>query len=118
MGVLSVSAAQPWEPMVTPITDGTWLDRADAQQPVVNLTTRRAAGHAQLVVLQAQSLNAAQEAIQNVRDNATVLLNCEGLSRPLSQRILDVVSGGLCAIDGRLTPVGTDVVLLEPAICR
>ncbi|MBM5801386.1 MAG: cell division protein SepF [Cyanobacteria bacterium K_DeepCast_35m_m2_023] len=104
--------------MVTAITDGAWLDGSIEQHRLITLGTARAAGHTQLVVLHAHSLNAAQEAIQNVRDNSTVVLNCDGLSQPLAQRLLDVVRGGLCALDGRLTPIGADVVLLQPAISR
>ena len=76
---------------------------------------RSAAGAAELVVLHAHSLSAAEEAIRMVRGNGTVVLNFATMSPSLSQRLLDVVRGGLCAIDGVVEPIGADVLLLSPA---
>lgn len=78
----------------------------------------RAAGHAELVVLQAQTLAAAEDAISIVRSNGTVVLNCAAMPAPLAQRLIDLVRGGLCAIDGLVDPIGTQVLLLRPALSR
>jgi FtsZ-interacting cell division protein YlmF len=75
----------------------------------------RAAGHMELVVMQARTLAAAAEAIHIVRGRGTVVLNCGAMPAELARRLLDVVQGGLCAIDGALEPIGADVVLLRPA---
>ena len=78
----------------------------------------RANGFAELVILQAQSLNAAEEAIAIVRGNGTVVLNCSGMPQALAHRTRDVVHGGLCAIDGLIEPIGTQVLLLRPSLSR
>ena len=75
-----------------------------------------ASGHAELVVLQACNLDAAEDAIRIVRSRGTVVLNCASMSAELAQRLLDVVRGGLCAIDGCYEPISPQVVLLRPAL--
>lgn len=74
-----------------------------------------AGGGSQLTVLRARNLETAQEAIAIVRANGTVVLNCETMPAELAQRLLDVIGGGLCAIDGSIESISAGVALLRPA---
>lgn len=70
-----------------------------------------AAGHHQVVVIQASSLDDAAQVITLVRSNQVVLLNCEALEQGLAQRLIDMVHGGVSAMDGHLQAITQGVVL-------
>lgn len=69
-----------------------------------------------VMVVQARGLADAEVAISSVRQNNNVVLQCGGLEPPLAQRIIDMVSGGICAIDGQIRVISPDVVLCLPAL--
>ena len=71
-----------------------------------------------LTVVHAQSLNDADTVIKLVRSNATVVLNVEALDPALRRRVVDMVGGGLCAIDASSTEIGNHVWLLKPLLAR
>ena len=69
-----------------------------------------------LTVVHAQSLGDAELVIRMVRGNATVVLNVEALEPSLRRRVVDVIGGGLCAIDAKSTEIGNHVWLLKPVL--
>ena len=71
-----------------------------------------------VVLVQARGLADAEVAISSVRQNNSVVLQCGGLEPPLAQRIIDMVSGGVCAIDGQIRHISPDVVLCLPALAN
>ncbi len=68
------------------------------------------------MVLWARGLDDAGTVISAVRRNGVVVLNCGNLSARAGQRLIDMVSGGLLAIDGQVRRIGDDVLLCCPAI--
>ncbi|MEB3173389.1 MAG: cell division protein SepF [Cyanobacteriota bacterium] len=69
-----------------------------------------------LHVMKASSLVDAGSAINLVRSREVVLLDCAALEPRLAQRLLDMVSGGLAAIDGQLHRIGPSLLLASPAL--
>jgi|GEM_PF-4927121 len=68
-----------------------------------------------LVLVQARGLDDADVAITAVRHNGTVVLQCEHLEPRLAQRLIDMVSGGVCAMDGKIHHISSQAVLFLPA---
>jgi FtsZ-interacting cell division protein YlmF len=69
-------------------------------------------------VIHASSIADAFEVIQVVRSNQVVLLNCSQLDTRLGTRLIDICSGGVCAIDGQVHPISAELVLFAPALTR
>lgn len=88
------------------------LQPSDVTQRLGQLPGLAAGG---LVLVQARGLDDAEVAITAVRHNSTVVLRCEHLGPRLAQRLIDMVSGGVCAMDGRTHHISPQVVLFLPA---
>lgn len=71
-----------------------------------------------LSVLHASTIADAFELISIVRTNQSVLLNCSRLERSMGQRLVDICSGGVTALDGRMHRISAEVVLFAPALTR
>jgi FtsZ-interacting cell division protein YlmF len=84
------------------------LQPSDVTQRLGQLPGLAAGG---LVLVQARGLDDAEVAITAVRHNSTVVLRCEHLG----PRLIDMVSGGVCAMDGRTHHISPQVVLFLPA---
>lgn len=74
-----------------------------------------AEGH-RLTVLQAVDHRDATKAIAMVRRNQVVLINCSALERQQAQRLIDIVSGGVLAMDGQVRQLSPQVVLACSAL--
>ena len=57
----------------------------------------------------------ALEAVLAVREQRTVVLNLSRLTPELAQRAVDLVSGGVHALDGQQQRISERVLLLAPA---
>ena len=68
----------------------------------------------EVVVLQPTCFEALQEAVQALRDHATVLLNLSALPPDQSQRAADFMAGGAYALDGQQERLGDQVFLFAP----
>ncbi len=71
-----------------------------------------------LRLIVASSIADAFEVIRVVRCNQVVLLNCGQLDTGLGTRLIDICSGGVCAMDGQIHCISTDLVLFAPALTR
>ena len=77
------------------------------------------AGHGPgLSVVHACGITDAFEVIRVVRANQAVLLNCSQLTSRLGSRLIDICSGGVCAMDGQVHRISSDLVLFAPALTR
>jgi FtsZ-interacting cell division protein YlmF len=79
--------------------------------------SERAAGVA-LSVLHASGVADAFEVIRVVRSNQAVLLNCSQLAARMGNRLIDICSGGVCAMDGQVHRISDALVLFAPALTR
>lgn len=79
--------------------------------------SERAAGPA-LSVLHARGVDDAFEVIKVVRSNQAVLLNCSQLATRMGRRLIDICSGGVCAMDGQVHRISDELVLFAPALTR
>lgn len=61
------------------------------------------------------SFEQGMEAVQAIRDQATVVLNLTAMEPSLAQRTADFVSGGVRALDGQEHRIGDQVLLFAPA---
>ena len=69
---------------------------------------------AEVVVMQPTTLAGVQEAVEALRDHATVLLNLTGLPPDQMQRAADFMAGGAFALDAQQERLGERVLLFAP----
>lgn len=67
-----------------------------------------------LSVVQAKGLDQARLCLELVRQNRTVIVKLADVDAVVAQRIDDLIAGGACAIDAKLTRVSWDVLLVQP----
>ena len=71
-----------------------------------------------LSVVHARDVDDAFAVIRVVRGNEAVLLNCSQLPPRLGVRLIDICSGGVCAMDGQVHRISPDLVLFTPGLTR
>lgn len=91
------------------------LRPASPSQQVRQLSGLPAGG---VVLLEARGLDDAEAAITAVRRNSSVVLQCEHMHPRLAQRLIDMVSGGVCAMDGHERRISAQVMLFLPAAAK
>ena len=69
---------------------------------------------AEVVLMQPSAFEAVQEAVQALRDHATVLLNLDSLPPEQMQRAVDFMAGACTALDGQQERLGELVFLFAP----
>lgn len=69
-----------------------------------------------LTVLKPHDHRDATTAIAMVRSNQVVLINCSALDERQAQRLIDMVSGGVLAMDGQVRQISPQVVLACSAL--
>jgi len=69
---------------------------------------------AEVMVMQPSTLEGVQEAVQALRDHATVLLNLSSLPEDQMQRAADFMAGGAYALDAQQERLGERVLLFAP----
>lgn len=69
-------------------------------------------------VVHASGISDAFAVIRVVRANQAVLLNCSQLTDRLGNRLIDICSGGVCAMDGQVHRISPELVLFAPALTR
>ena len=78
----------------------------------------QASGQAQVLVMRPRSIEEANRCIVEVREGNTVVLSLGegGVSPEEDQRIIDFVSGGVHALDGKRARAGEDVFIFAPIL--
>lgn len=71
-----------------------------------------------LKIVNASGIADAFAVVRDVRGNQAVLLNCSQLNTRLATRLIDICSGGVCAMDGRVHRISAELVLFAPALTR
>lgn len=69
-------------------------------------------------VINASGIGDAGSAIDLVRSQHVVLINCAGLEQRLAQRLNDMVCGGLTALGGQLHSISPTLLLACPTLSR
>ena len=95
---------------------------AEKQRPVASSkitpmrSSRRAnqASSMEVCVIKPASMEDTREIADTLLDNATVILNLEGLDLEVAQRIIDFTSGAAFAISGNLQKISNYIFLVTP----
>lgn len=77
-----------------------------------------AAGGQRVLVLAPRRLEEAQQIIEAVRENQTVLLQTSHADEGVAQRLIDFACGGITAIDGQVHRIDAGTFLFSPALAR
>ena len=67
-----------------------------------------------VIVSTPQSIDAASEVTNELKNNKTVIVNLEGLERATAQRITDFLSGACFALGGSIQPVSNRIYIIGP----
>ena len=73
-----------------------------------------AAGGQRVLVIAPRRLEEAQQIIEAVRENQTVVLRTANAEEGLAQRLIDFACGGIAAIDGQVHRIDADTFLFSP----
>ena len=86
---------------------------AEKQRPVASskITPMRSSRRAN----QASSMEDTREIADTLLDNATVILNLEGIDVELAQRIIDFASGACYSLNGSLQKISSYIFVLGPS---
>ena len=69
-------------------------------------------------VINASAVSDAGSAIELVRSQHVVLINCAGIEQRLAQRLSDMINGGITALGGELHCIGPTLLLACPTMSR
>ena len=93
--------------------------RSSSSSKITPMRSRKnaglAAGNMEVCVFRPTSMEGTREIADSLLDNATVILNLEGLDVELAQRIIDFTSGACYSLDGTLQKVSSYIFVLGPA---
>ena len=96
---------------------------AETQRPVASSkitpmrSSRRAnqASSMEVCVIKPASMEDTREIADTLLDNATVILNLEGIDVELAQRIIDFASGACYSLNGSLQKISSYIFVLGPS---
>ena len=96
---------------------------AEKQRPVASSkitpmrSSRRAnqASSMEVCVIKPASMEDTREIADTLLDNATVILNLEGIDVELAQRIIDFASGACYSLNGSLQKISSYIFVLGPS---
>jgi cell division inhibitor SepF len=77
-----------------------------------------AAGGQQVLVIAPRQLEEAQQIIEAVHENQTVVLQTSAAEDGVAQRLIDFTCGGIAAIDGQVHRIDAETFLFSPALAR
>lgn len=90
---------------------------APNQGNIVNVKGRYDANSSKLIVYRPVSYEDVNNVIQYLKNDQPVIVNMEKLNKEVAQRILDVIYGAICAVDGKLYKVNGRIFIASPAGC-
>ena len=73
------------------------------------------AGGQRVLVIAPRRLEEAQQIIEAVRQNQTVVLQTANAEEGVAQRLIDFACGGIAAIDGQVHRINGETFLFSPA---
>lgn len=74
-----------------------------------------AGGGQRVLVIAPRRLEEAQQIIEAVRENQTVVLQTANAEEGVAQRLIDFACGGIAAIDGQVHRINGETFLFSPA---
>ena len=89
--------------------------RQPASGNVISVRGKADINDLKLIVYKPINYEDAVNIIGYLRNNRQVIVNMEKLNRDVAQRILDVVFGAICAVDGKLYKVNGRIYVVSPA---
>ncbi len=87
------------------------------QGNIVNFKGRYEANGSKLIVYRPVSYEDVNNVIQYLKNDQPIIVNMEKLNKEVAQRILDVIYGAICAVDGKLYKVNGRIFIASPAGC-
>lgn len=87
------------------------------QGNIVNVKGRYESNGSKLIVYRPVSYEDVNNVIQYLKNDQPVIVNMEKLNKEVAQRILDVIYGAICAVDGKLYKVNGRIFIASPAGC-
>lgn len=67
-----------------------------------------------VVIMRPENFEDAGDICEHLKSNKPVVINLENLDKDFAQRILDFLSGGVCALDGNVQKVSTGIFVIAP----
>lgn len=86
--------------------------RANNQGKVVNLHTQQ---QFKVVIMNPENFEDAREVCEHLKNKKPVVINLLELDKEFAQRILDFLSGGVCALEGNIQKVSQGIFVIAPA---
>ena len=81
------------------------------QNKVVNIHSQ---GHFKMVILQPEDFEQAREITEHLKNKKPVVINVEGVDKPLAQRIVDFLCGSIYALNGNIQKISNGIFLIAP----
>lgn len=78
---------------------------------VVNIHT---SSQFKVVIVQPENFNDAKDICDNLKNKKPTVINLEGLSKELAQRIIDFISGAIYSLDGNIQKVSSEIFIVAP----
>ena len=69
---------------------------------------------AKLILMEPRSYSEAQEVADHLKSRRAVIVNLHRIHQSEARKIVDYLGGTVYAIDGRLEPIGKDIILCTP----
>ena len=101
-----------------PVKQPTEKQRPAASSKITPMRSSRRANQAssmEVCVIKPASMEDTREIADTLLDNATVILNLEGIDVELAQRIIDFASGACYSLNGSLQKISSYIFVLGPS---
>jgi cell division inhibitor SepF len=82
-----------------------------SQGKVVNIHTQQ---QFKVVIMNPENFEDAREITEHLKNKKPVVINLIELEKDFAQRILDFLSGGICALDGNIQKVAQGIFIVAP----
>lgn len=113
-----VNTAAPKATAKAPVKQPAEKQRPAASSKITPMRSSRRANQAssmEVCVIKPASMEDTREIADTLLDNATVILNLEGIDVELAQRIIDFASGACYSLNGSLQKISSYIFVLGPS---
>ena len=102
------------EPVTFMFNNPTPARPADSERPIYESPALSAATGINIAVIQPQHFEDSQRAVDYIKKNQQVILDCSQSSAEVSRRVIDFLSGAVYAVNGVAKPIGNSVFIFAP----
>lgn len=85
-----------------------------SQHPSGNVVNFQASVQMEVVVIQPETYDEAQDVCDHIKSQRPVIINLEQMERNVAQRIMDFVSGACYTLNGNLQRVTNNIFIIAP----